>query len=289
VREQAHRSFPKELENHDIARIVRDFGQAARRCKEGGLDGLELIAHGHLIDQFWSPRINDRVDAYGRGHDLGLRFFYKVLDKVRAQVGDEFIVGIRMAGYERVEPGLGPAEMIDIAKRIVKTGGIDFVNIVDGFMDTDGAISHVIPPSGTPLGSHLPVAVAVKAELDIPVFNGARIIDLETDPHAIESGLVDMVGMVRAHIADPHIVSKLERGEADRIRTCVGASYCLNRIYLGFGGVYTKPRDWSRGNDPSADRVERWTPQTGRSRGRRRRRNGGGPCLRRTRPRGDRS
>ena len=72
VREPAHRSFPKELEPHDIRRIVRDFGQAARRCKEGGLDGLELIAYGHLIDQFWTPLVNKRVDEYGRGTEMGM-------------------------------------------------------------------------------------------------------------------------------------------------------------------------------------------------------------------------
>ena len=237
VREPAHRSFPKELEEHDIRRIVLDFGQAARRCKEGGLVGLELIAYGHLIDQFWTPRVNDRADQYGRRSDMGLRFFYEVLDEVRRQVGDDFIVGIRMPGDEKAEGGLGRADLIDIAKRVVKTGGIDFVNIVEGYLQTDEAISHVIPVMGTPLGPHLTLAGAVKSELDVPVFNAARITDLDTARHAIESGLVDMVGMVRAHMADPHIVAKLERGESHRIRTCVGASYCVNRIYLGLGAV----------------------------------------------------
>ena len=142
-----------------------------------------------------------------------------------------------MPGDEKAEGGLGRHDLIDIAKRVVKTGGIDFVNIIEGYLESDEAISHVIPVTGTPLGPHLSLAGAIKSELDVPVFNAARITDLDMARHAIDSGLVDMVGMVRAHMADPHIVAKLERGEADRIRTCVGASYCVNRIYLGLGVV----------------------------------------------------
>ena len=71
----------------------------------------------------------------------------------------------------------------------------------------------------------------------MPVFHAARIADVATARYAIAEGLVDMVGMMRAHMADPHIVRKLEAGQADRIRPCVGVSYCLNRIYVGLDGL----------------------------------------------------
>ncbi len=237
VREPAHRSFPKEMEESDIRRVVRAFGAAARRCKEGGLDGLELEAYGHLIDQFWSPLVNARSDRYGGSLENRMRFAIEVLEAVRLEVGDEFIVGIRMSGAEDVPGGLTESECLAIATALARTGMIDFVNIVKGSIATDEALSHVIPGLGTPLGPGLELAGRFRERLDLPVLHAARIADVATARYAIAEGLVDMIGMMRAHMADPHIVRKLEAGEADRIRPCVGASYCLNRIYVGLDGL----------------------------------------------------
>ena len=114
---------------------------------------------------------------------------------------------------------------------------IDFVNVVKGSIATDEALSHVIPGLGTPLGSGLELAGRFRERLSLPVFHAARIADVATARYAIAEGLVDMVGMMRAHMADPHIVRKLEAGQVDRIRPCVGVSYCLNRIYVGLDGL----------------------------------------------------
>lgn len=237
VREPAHRSFPKEMEEHDIRRVVSAFADAAFRCKEGGLDGVELIAYGHLIDQFWTPLVNRRTDRYGGSLENRMRFSMEVLAAVRERVGDDYIVGIRMSGTEDLEGGLTLEDCQAIAGGLVKTGMLDFVNVIKGFIASDEAISHVIPMYGTALGAHLPIAAAIKEVVDVPVFHAARINDLSTARHAIEAGLIDMVGMTRAHMADPHIVAKLERGEADRIRPCVGASFCINRLYLGLDAL----------------------------------------------------
>ncbi len=233
VREPAHRAFPKVLEDSDIRRIVAAYGAAARRTKEGGLDGVEVIAYGHLVDQFWTPLVNRRTDRYGGSLENRMRFSLEVLEAIRNEVGDDYIVGIRMSGSEDQRGGLIPADLTDIARRLVATGMIDFVNVVRGWIASDASPSRVIPNLGTPLGPHLPLAAAIKEEIDVPVFHAARITDLETARHAVEAGLVDMVGMTRAHMADPYIVKKLETGRADEIRTCVGASYCLNRLYIG--------------------------------------------------------
>jgi 2,4-dienoyl-CoA reductase-like NADH-dependent reductase (Old Yellow Enzyme family) len=93
-REPAHRSFPKAMEDFDIRRVVRAYGEAARRCRDGGLDGVEVSAYaGHLIDQFLSPRMNRRTDRYGGSLDNRLRFAFEVLEQVRSAVGDDFLVG----------------------------------------------------------------------------------------------------------------------------------------------------------------------------------------------------
>ncbi len=233
VREASHRAFPKVLEDSDISRIVAAYGAAARRTKEGGLDGVEVIAYGHLVDQFWTPLVNRRTDRYGGSLENRMRFSLEVLEAIRNEVGDDYVVGIRMSGSEDQRGGLTQADLMDIARRLVATGMIDFVNVVRGWIASDASLSKVIPNLGTPLGPHLPLAAAIKEEIDVPVFHAARITDLETARHAIEAGLVDMVGMTRAHMADPYIVKKLEAGRADEIRVCVGASYCLNRLYIG--------------------------------------------------------
>lgn len=237
VREPAHRSFPKAMEEADIRRVVAAFGQAARRCKAGGLDGLEVIAYGHLLDQFWSPLTNRRSDRYGGSLANRMRFSIEVLEAVRHAVGDDFIVGIRMTGGEDAVGGLTEADGLEIATTLARTGMLDFLNIVKGSIATDEAISHVIPGMGTALGPALEFAGRFRERVDLPVFHAQRIPDLATARFAISEGLLDMVGMMRAHMADPHIVRKLEAGEPDRIRTCVGASYCINRIYRGLDAL----------------------------------------------------
>ena len=237
VREPAHRSFPKEMEEGDIRRVVRAFGAAARRCKEGGLDGIELEAYGHLIDQFWSPLVNVRSDRYGGSLENRMRFAVEVLEAIRTEVGDDYIVGIRMTGAEDVPGGLTESDCLAIATSLSRTGMIDFVNLVKGSIATDEALSHVIPGIGTPFGPGLGLAGRFRERLSLPVFHAARIADVATARYAVAEGLVDMVGMMRAHMADPHIVRKLEAGQVDRIRPCVGISYCLNRIYVGLDGL----------------------------------------------------
>jgi 2,4-dienoyl-CoA reductase-like NADH-dependent reductase (Old Yellow Enzyme family) len=233
VREPAHRSFPRVMEEPDIRRVVAAYAAGARRVADAGLDGIEIIAYGHLIDQFWSPAVNRRTDRYGGSLDNRLRFGLEVLEAIRDAIGDRVLLGIRLSGDERLDDGLSQQDCTDIARRLATTGLLDFVNVISGNMATDRALAEVIPPMGTPIGAQLPVAAAIKEAVDLPVFHAGRIPDLATARHAIEQGLVDLIGMTRGHIADPHIVAKLERGEEDRIRTCVGASFCLSRIYVG--------------------------------------------------------
>ena len=233
VREAAHRSFPKEMEDFDIRRIVKAYGAAARRCRDGGLDGIEIESYGHLFDSFLSPLTNHRADGYGGSLEKRMRFCLEVLEEVRTQAGDDFIVGLRLVFDDNLKGGIELDEGLRIGRAFIGTGMIDFVSVIKGHIDTDEGLSHVIPNMGTPSAPHLAFAGAVKAELGVPVFHAARINDAATARHAVSEGLVDMVGMTRAHIADPHIVAKMERGEEDRIRPCVGMSYCLDRIYIG--------------------------------------------------------
>ncbi|GAB5431188.1 MAG: NADH:flavin oxidoreductase [Epibacterium sp.] len=231
-REPAHRAFPKLVEDWDIERIITDFADAAERMKAGGMDGIELQAYGHLIDQFWSPLTNDLNGPYGADTlENRLRFPMDVLQAIRKRVGPDFIVGMRFTADEVQKGGITEEEGLEITRILSATGQVDFLNVIRGRIHTDPAMTDVIPVQGMRSAPHLDFAGRVKQETDLPVFHAARIPDVATARHAVQAGLLDMVGMTRAHMADPHVVQKLKEGREEDIRPCVGATYCLDRIY----------------------------------------------------------
>ena len=105
IREPAHRAFPKVAEEWDMDRIVRAYADATARCREAGLDGIELEAYTHLLDSFWSPLTNHREDEYGGSLEDRLRFPLRVIRAVREAAGPDFIVGIRMSFDEDTPAG----------------------------------------------------------------------------------------------------------------------------------------------------------------------------------------
>ncbi|PZO68338.1 MAG: N-methylproline demethylase [Paracoccus denitrificans] len=232
-REAAHRAFPKKMEDWDISRIIADYFDAAERMKDAGLDGLELQAYGHLMDQFWSPLTNELDGDYGGSLDNRLRFTFDILRGIRERCGPDFLVGVRYTGDECLPGGFDAADGIAISQKLKDSGLVDFLNVVRGHIDTDAGLTDVIPVQGMRNAPHLDFAGQIRAATDFPTFHAAKIPDVATARHAIAAGLVDMVGMTRAHIADPHLVRKIIEGREDDIRPCVGANYCLDRIYQG--------------------------------------------------------
>jgi 2,4-dienoyl-CoA reductase-like NADH-dependent reductase (Old Yellow Enzyme family) len=228
IRETRHRNIPREMDRADIDRVVHDYAEAAYRCREGGLDGVETVTGGHLIGQFFSPRTNHRTDGFGGSTANRARFALMVHEAIRKRVGDDFLVGIRFVVDEGTEGGIDFDECVRLAKIIEAEGHIDFFNGIFGRMDTDLALAeHNMPGMSQPIAPFLREVGDFKRETKLPVFHAARIPDLATARYAIADGLLDMVGMTRAHMADPQLVNKLARGEEDRVRPCVGASYCM--------------------------------------------------------------
>ena len=236
-RETAHRAFPKLIEDWDMDRIKRDFADGAERMKAAGVDGIEFECYGHLLQQFWSPATNTMDAPYGGSLENRMRFFFEVLDTVRQRVGPDFIIGVRHTMDEDMEGGTTKEDGIAISRLLKASGKIDFLNMVKGHIDTDPGLTDLIPIQGMPSAPHLDLAGEFRRAVDFPVFHAARIPDVATARHAIASGKVDMVGMTRAHMTDPHLVKKLIEGREHDIRPCVGANYCLDRIYQG-GAAY---------------------------------------------------
>ena len=232
-REAAHRSFPKKMETWDIDRIRRDYVAAAQRMQAAGMDGIELQAYGHLMDQFWSPLTNSLDAPYGGSLDHRLRFTFEVLQGIRDAVGPDFIVGVRYTGDEDLPGGLSAQDGLEISRRLKDSGLVDFLNVIRGHIDTDAGLTDVIPVQGMRSAPHLEFAGEIRAATGFPTFHAAKIQDVTTARYAIASGKLDMVGMTRAHMADPHIVQKVIMGREDTIRPCVGANFCLDRIYQG--------------------------------------------------------
>lgn len=230
-REPAHRAFPKMAEDWDISRIISDFADAAERMKEGGMDGVEVMTHGHLLDQFISPLTNRLEGPYGGDLTGRMKLTLDIIEAVRARVGREFIVGVRFAPDEVESGGIDPDMGLEIARMLRDCGHVDYLNINRGRIHTDPAMTDMIPIQGAPASPHLDFAGRVRREVGMPTFHAARIPDVATARHAVASGQLDMVGMTRAHMADPHIVKKIIEGREEDIRPCVGATYCLDRIY----------------------------------------------------------
>ena len=232
-REASHRAFPKQMEDWDITRLIRDYADAAERMHAAGVDGVELEAYGHLMDQFWSPATNTLDGPYGGTLENRVRFTLDVIKAIRARVGPDFILGVRGVADEAMPGGLNAEEGLGIARYLAKSGMVDFLNIIRGHIDTDAGLTDVIPVQGMASAPHLDFAGSIRAQVDIPIFHAAKIQDVTTARFAIASGKLDMVGMTRAHMADPHIARKVMEGREHEIRPCVGMGYCIDRIYFG--------------------------------------------------------
>ena len=234
VRERNHRSFPKILEEHDIWRTVEAFARCAEHCREGGLDGIEVAAHAQqLVDQFLSPHSNQRTDQWGGSLENRMRFAREVLKAIRRRCGEDFVIGLRLVGDERLEGGLTAEECGTIARLLSEEGLVDFLNVTSGQLFNHMNRARYSPGMWSAMGPYLSVAHAIKQHVSVPVMHAARIHDVRVAARALADGLVDMVGLTRAYIADPHLGRKIYEGRVAEIRPCVGANYCLDRLYLG--------------------------------------------------------
>jgi 2,4-dienoyl-CoA reductase-like NADH-dependent reductase (Old Yellow Enzyme family)/thioredoxin reductase len=234
VREPVHRGNAKTIEQYEIRRIVKDFAAAAKRVQAAGMDGVEIsAAHQQLIDQFWSPRTNKRTDEYGGSLQNRMRFGIEVLTAVREAVGRDFCVGLRMCGDEFHEDGLSHEMLKEIALAMEQTGLIDYISVVGSGADTHNTLVNCMPPMALPPEPFVHLAAGIKSVLTLPVMHAQSIRDPVQAERILANGMCDLVGMTRAHIADPHLVIKIRDGREDQIKQCVGANYCIDRQYNG--------------------------------------------------------
>lgn len=212
--------IPQVMTKAMIDDTVAAFAAAARRVEQGGLDGVELhAAHGYLIGQFLSPATNHRDDEYGGSTENRSRFLHEILAAIRSEVSAGFPVGIRISGDEFIEGGIDHIEAENIAQ--LAEPHIDFLDVS---MGTYWRFHKFLSTLDDPLGYELDNNEKVTKVVDVPTIVTGRIMTLDHAEHIINSGVADMVSIVRAMIADPELVVKAEQGREDEIRPCIGTS-----------------------------------------------------------------
>ncbi|WP_306232723.1 FAD-dependent oxidoreductase [Agrococcus beijingensis] len=252
----------REASARDIAGFVEAWAGAAERSRLGGFDGVEIhMAHGYLLHQFLSPLYNRRADAYGGDLEARTRFPREVLRAVRARVGDDFTVGIRIVVDEHNDEGLAAAACRDIVAALRSEARIDFLDTAaGGYHD----VHWVFPSSAMPVAwLRDDVAALKRANPDIPVFGVGAATSVEEAEEVLASGIADMVALTRGQLADPDLATKLLTGATDGIRHCIRLNQgCLGRGSQGLSVTCTVNPEAGRELEPPAPRAAsaaRWT------------------------------
>lgn len=223
--------LPVAMTQAMIDEIVGSFAATARRCRDAGLDGVEVhAAHGYLVGSFLSPATNQRDDDYGGSLEGRTRFLEQILAAIHAETGTGFAVGFRISGSEAVPAGLEPDESARIVERVVGTGLTDYVSVS---MGSYYAMPKFIGGMHEPAGYEVPTSGPVlDAAGDTPTIVVGRIHTLEHAERVIADGVADMVAMVRPTIADPDLVAKSLTGRSDEVRPCISCNQgCVGGLF----------------------------------------------------------
>jgi 2,4-dienoyl-CoA reductase-like NADH-dependent reductase (Old Yellow Enzyme family)/thioredoxin reductase len=218
----------REMTLEEIEAAMDSFAEAARRAKTAGFDGVELHgAHGYLMAQFLSPYTNRRTDIYGK--DRGL-FALRTLERVRARVGPDYVVGYRMSGEEFIEGGITLEETRAFARRLEERG-IDYLHVSGGIIEVG---EHFVIPMYFPKGYLLHLAEGIKQAVKIPVVAVGAIHDPSLAEESLKKKRADLIAMGRALIADPELPRKIQSGRPEDIRTCLRCNEgCSSRVRQG--------------------------------------------------------
>lgn len=218
-----YKEIPRELTESEIADILREFGRAAALCREAGVDGVEIsCSAGYLLSQFFSPRTNQRADAYGGSFENRMKFPLAVISEVRAAVGDDYPVILRVSAGDMLG-GYGVADTIALVRKA--EDDIDAVNVTGGWHESEiPQISMFLPEGGFAF-----LAWELKKQLSIPVIACNRINNGETAKEIVEKGYADFAGCARAFLADSDFAKKVEKGVP--YRRCIGCNKgCIEKV-----------------------------------------------------------
>lgn len=237
VPDEIYKTVPTPLTTDLIKEIVTSHGDGAARMAEAGLDGVEIISSmGYLASQFINPRLNRRTDEYGGSFENRMRFVREVAADIRAKVGNDKILGLRISADEMDEEGLTMEESSAACAALDEDGVLDYLNIVLGSTATYTGWQHIIPHMQYDAGYTGKKSGELKSAVKrLPVMIAGRINQPQIAEEIVASGQADLVGIVRGHIADPEFVNKARESRTDDIRACIACDQaCIGHRLKGF-------------------------------------------------------
>lgn len=227
--------MPRVMSADYIRRVIDDFAAAAARMAEAGLDGAELTAsHGMLIAQFLNPQTNYREDEYGGSAENRFRIVSEMIAATREQVGNDFIIGMRISAEELEPDGLDRQAWLEICRRLGDEDELDYLNVTVGSMMGLGGSVHVVPPMFIDHAYTAPHAGDIKREVRQSVLVTGRINQPQLAEQVLARNQADLCGMTRALISDPDMPNKARSGKLDDIRSCIGCNQaCIGHYHQG--------------------------------------------------------
>ncbi|CAN5196748.1 FAD-dependent oxidoreductase [soil metagenome] len=242
---------PRAMTVDEIGDVVQGFANSARNAQAAGYDGVEIqAAHSALVEQFLSPFYNQRTDDYGGSPENRLRFAREIVAAVRAAVGSNFAVGVRLNTDELLPGGLTADDFIEIATRLDATGDLDFFDLDIGTMHTAPLM---IAPSFAPALPAEDFIAALRPAIRRAVLLGCpgRMTEPADAERLIAEDKMDMVGAARAYIAEPDFARNAETGRHTESRRCIACNHCLEGILSGVNCVINpatgREKAWGRG------------------------------------------
>jgi 2,4-dienoyl-CoA reductase-like NADH-dependent reductase (Old Yellow Enzyme family)/thioredoxin reductase len=224
-------AMPKEIALEEIEEVQNAFANAARRAKMAGLDGVEIHgAHGYLIGEFISPKTNRRRDKYGGSLENRARFALEIIARVRAMVGQDFMVGFRMSADEFTPNGLTLDEAVPYAK-LIANAGVDYIHVSAGTYESR---PHLFPIMYYGRGHLLHLADGIKrAVQNVPII-AVGALNAEMGEKALQEGKADLIAFGRGLLADPELPNKIASNRIEDITPCIlGNEGCTNRLGQG--------------------------------------------------------
>lgn len=226
---------PAVLQEVQIRELVQAYSDAAARLEQCGFDGIEVTAApSHLIENFWSPVLNRRTDAYGGALGNRLRFGIEVLEAIDRSVSKDFLIAFRMSGDLFTDDlGLSKDDLLEIAHIMDLSCRIDLFDITGGSGLDAATHAAAVPTDDLPVRCYNYLANRVRREVSAPVLVAGRILDADSAEKSIRDGDCDMVGMTRALLADPDLPLRVASKETSRIRPCIAINEGCRRVVAG--------------------------------------------------------
>ena len=212
--------IPRPLEKEEILRIVKKYGEAAKRAQTAGFDCVEIHAgHSYLLSQFLSPITNKRTDEFGGPAENRARFARLVMEEVRRQVGPFFPIFLRISADEFMEGDNTLDDCLDYLQYIQEEA-----DVIDVSCGLNGSIQYQIDSNHFPDGWRSYMAKAVKERYNKPCVTMGNIRDPHVAEDILARGDADLIGIGRGLIADPEWVNKVEFGDICDIRKCISCN-----------------------------------------------------------------